>query len=71
MQENSTLEITHEEQHDQPTLKRKLTDDGNNTTAKRKLDEDDDEEYQSNIKKKYKIDFEDLEKAMEKENVMR
>merc|ERR1712030_211988 len=40
MQENSTLEITHEEQHDQATLKRKLTDDGNNTTAKRKLDED-------------------------------
>ena len=54
MQENSTLEITHEEQHDQPTLKRKLTND--------------DEEYQSNIKKKYKIDVGDLKKAMEKEN---
>ena len=42
MQENSTLEITH----DQPTLKRKLTDDGNNTIAKRKLhgnDNDNDE----------------------------
>ena len=67
MQENSTLEITHEEQHDQPTLKRKLTNDGNNTTAKRKHN-DDDEEYQCNIKKKYKIDYEDLEKTMEKEN---
>ena len=54
MQKNSTLEITHEEQHDQPTLKRKLTND--------------DEEYQSNIKKKYKIDVGDLKKAMEKEN---
>jgi len=40
MQENSTLEITHDEEHDQATLKRKLTDDGNNTTTKRKLDED-------------------------------
>ena len=48
MQENSTLEITH----DKATLKRKH--------------DDDDEEYQSNIKKKYKIDVEDLEKAMEK-----
>merc|ERR1711888_5048 len=36
-------------------------------TLKRKHD-DDDEEYQSNIKKKYKIDVKDLEKAMEKEN---
>ena len=49
MQENSTLEITH----DQATLKRK---------------HDDDVQAQSNIKKKYKIDVEDLEKAMEKEN---
>ena len=50
MQENSTLEITH----DQATLKRKH--------------DDDDVQAQSNIKKKYKIDVEDLEKAMEKEN---
>ena len=36
MQENSTLEITHDEEHDQPpTLKRKHCEDGNSTAAKR------------------------------------
>ena len=40
--------------HDQATLKRKH--------------DDDDVQAQSMIKKKYKIDVEDLEKAMEKEN---
>ena len=57
MQENSTLEITHGEEHDQPTLKRKHCEDGNCTTAKRN-----DAQDQSDIKRNYKTDYEDLEK---------
>ena len=56
MQENSTLEITHDEEHDQPTLKRKHGEDGNSTAAERNYAQD-----HTYIKKKYKIDYEDLE----------
>ena len=62
MQENSTLEITHDEEHDQATLKRKHYEDGNYTVPNRN-----DVQAQSDIKKKYKIDYEDLEKIMKEE----
>ena len=62
MQENSTLEITHDEEHDQPTLKRKHCEDGNCTTAK-----GNDAQDQHIIKRKYEIDYEDLEKKMREE----
>ena len=55
MQENSTLEITH----DQPTLKRKLTDDGNNTIAKRKL--------HGNNNDNDELDLDALRKSMEEQ----
>ena len=62
MQENSTLEITHGEEHDQSTLKRKHCEDENCTKAKRNNAQD-----HTDIKRKYEIDYDDLKKIMKKE----
>ena len=62
--EDSTSKRKHDEEHDQPTLKRKHCDDDteNCTTTKRN-----DAQDQPVIKRKYEIDYEDLEKIMKEE----